>query len=210
MKRDLSNDLFISGPKGRTLQHFVNATEDLRDRCRLTATEYDATQAAGIVRRLLIDGNPLAVQAASITKETLTFSWTRHMYTDRQWGFIISGHWFDPALVTTGYREPPGAETLNFRAGRPHALLAAEVLRYGDASTEFLSVRDFVKWLANDEGGVHVNMFNDPALLERFRKMQSLTPWHAKWTMIAIARVIYKGLEPMLFKAANHLRLLNR
>lgn len=210
MNRDLSKDPFISGPKGRTLQHFVNASEDLGGRCRLTATEYDAAQAAGIVRRLLIDGNPLAVQASKITKETPVFTWTRHMYTDPDWGFIVSGHWLDPALTTTGYREPLGADVHNLRTGESPALLAAEVMRYGSDKADFLSVRDLVKWLANDEGGVHVNMINDPGLRERFRKAQTLTPWHTKWTMIAISRVVYRGLEPMLYQAANHLRLLSR
>ncbi|MGB3187275.1 MAG: hypothetical protein WBG36_02115 [Ornithinimicrobium sp.] len=56
-------DPFIEGPNGRRLQHFIDAMEDLRVRRRLTAMNYDTAQAAGIVRRLLVDRTPLATTA---------------------------------------------------------------------------------------------------------------------------------------------------
>ena len=37
----------------------IDTVEDLRSRTGLRATEYDVTQAAGLIRRLLIDTYPL-------------------------------------------------------------------------------------------------------------------------------------------------------
>lgn len=210
MTRRHEEDPFIRGPKGRLLQHFVDAMEDLRSRCRLNATMYDAAQAAGVVRRLIIDGKPLAVAAGKITQITPEFSWSRDMYTGDNWGFIISGHHFDPLLdpLSVGYQaEGPGPSVTT---GSSEELLRSEILRHGDDDSDYVSARDFVKWLANDEGGVHVEMFHRPELRDRFRNAQAAAPEHTKWTMIALGRVVYRGLEPTLFGSARALRLLWR
>ena len=210
MTKRVEDDFFIRSPKGRVLQHFVDAMEDLRDRCRLTATTYDTAQAAGIVRRLLIDGNPLAVAAGKITQLTPEFSWSRDMYTGDDWEFIISGHHFDPALHSLSIGYSVGALGRSVVRGNHDELLKSEVLRHGNDVLDCVSTRDFIKWLANDEGGVHVEMFHRPEIRRRFRDAQASVPEHTKWTMIAIGRVVYCGLEPTLFSAARALQLLNR
>lgn len=210
MIKRVEEDLFIRGPKGRMLQHFVDAMEDLRDRCRLTATTYDTAQAAGIVRRLIIDGSPLGVAAGKITQMTPEFSWSRDMYTGDDWGFIISGHHFDPALDSLSLGYSSGGPGPSVVVGNSDELLKSEVLRYGNSEVDRVSALNFIKWLANDEGGVHVDMFRDPELGKRFRDTQAIVPEHTKWTMIAIGRVVYHGLEPTLFSAARTLQLLWR
>ena len=210
MATSAEDDPFIRGPKGRVLQHFVDAMEDLRVRSRLTATTYDAAQAAGVVRRLIIDGRPLAVAAGTIVQVTPEFSWSRDMYTGDEWGFIISGHHFDPALDPLSIVHSPGGPGPSIVRGDHHDLLKSEVLRHSLDEADFVTVRDFVSWLANDEGGVHVEMFRSLELRDRFRDAQAVVPEHTKWTMIAIARVVYRGLEPTLFGAARSLRLLSR
>lgn len=210
MTKQVEDKRFIQGPKGRVLQHFVDAMEDLRDRCRLTATTYDTAQAAGIVRRLIIDGKPLAVAAGKITQVTSEFSWSRDMYTGDHWEFIISGHHFDPALDSLSLGYSGGAPGPSVMVGDRDELLKSEVLRHGNDEADCVSARDFIKWLANDEGGVHVEMFNSQELRNRFRDAQAIVPEHTKWTMIAISRVVYRGLEPTLFSAARALQLLWR
>lgn len=204
------DDPFIRGPKGRVLQHFVDAMEDLRTRCRLTATAYDAAQAAGIVRRLLVDGRPLATTAEQFTRMQSEFTWSKDMYTGGGWGFIISGHHFDPSLDPLSIQYSPDAQGPSVVTGNREQLLGAHILRHGGGETDYVSVLNFVKWLANDEGGVHVEMFNSAELRMRFREAQAVVPQHTKWTMLAIGRVVYGGLEPTLFSVARSLRLLLR
>ncbi|MGB3187274.1 MAG: hypothetical protein WBG36_02110 [Ornithinimicrobium sp.] len=132
------------------------------------------------------------------------------MYTGNQWGFIISGHHFDPTLgpLSIGYFLEDTSPGLIH--GGLEALLSAEILRHEDDPTACVSMCDFVQWLANDEGGVHVEMFRDTDLRQRFREAQGVVPEHTKWTMIAVSRDVYTGLEPTLFAASRALKLLWR
>lgn len=54
---------------------FIETVEDLRRRCDLRATEYDMVQAAGLIRRLLIDGTSLWVQVNRSFKTKPTVEW---------------------------------------------------------------------------------------------------------------------------------------
>lgn len=195
------------------LTAFIESVEDLRTRSSVMATSYDVTQAAGITRRLLLDGRPLAVSARTFLRcDPPVYTWTRDMYTgwdgEVGWGYIVSGHNFDPALATAVLPAEHCSPSPSLTSGGVSDLLAARVVESGSDADQHLTVRDFVSWLASDEGGVHFAMFNDSARRERLVHAMDTTPSHIRWTMIAIGRVVARGLEPLVLDAVRRLGLV--
>ncbi|GII99908.1 hypothetical protein Slu03_22860 [Sediminihabitans luteus] len=190
----------LAGQDGATVQAFIDAVEDLRSRTRLTASAYDCIQASGLLRRLLIDGNALGPSAAKILGEAPTFSWQPVWRKGPDWWVLDP--LFDPTLTNhiTKYVKgimEPGKSLEGHRDKSHEELLATDAFLYGqDEAQERRSLRELVKQIAVDEGGVHVGMYRDrdakiqAALGEnRLRVLRS---------MIGIGRVVVRGYEPMI------------
>lgn len=151
---------------------FLDTLEDLRRRTHLRATPYDMSQAAGLVRRLLLDGQPLAHAVNRLHRQRLSFTWgtmlvARPARNGLAW---VSGIWLDPSLlrlrIETLDREniewmdgPSDWDNLLAKAtstGPKDAFWSYGAVARGKGETNVsVSVREVVDFYANNYGGVH-------------------------------------------------------
>lgn len=129
----------------------VTTVDDLRNRSRLTASEYDVVQASGLLRRLLLDASAVVPQAI----KSLGLAEPRYEWVSVYAG-EVSGAFLDPALLkSVGQTLRASDATLlgAFHAGSLDDFLAVRVA----ASTAGgdVTVKDLVRLYAVVEGGVH-------------------------------------------------------
>lgn len=184
---------------------FASTVEDLRNRSRYTASEYDAIQASGLLRRLLIDGTAIAPQAVKL----LGLDQPRY-----EWASVYMGEaanaLFDPTLLKSLGRALFEQEPSMNQAVRTGGL--DEFLAYQVASPTHegsVTVRDLIKHFAIVEGGVHYGqawnqvpprlqtLLSDPVYRERLRE-----------TLAAIGRIVSSALSgPAMIAAHPELRV---
>ncbi|MFF0281780.1 hypothetical protein ACFYSW_15850 [Rhodococcus aetherivorans] len=188
---------------------FVETVEDLRRRCDLRATEYDVIQASGLLRRLLIDGNPLLSAVTARAKPTFTWSKSRlgvGLGDTSSLAFaLVAGLYFDPILTEvqvdiSGLREDPprrmATETgstkeflnktvIEVQSGHPQATGHADV-----------TVRDLIKHFANREGGVHFGP-GGKSTNSTLEAMRGQADQQLRDTLAGVGRVAVRALEPL-------------
>ncbi|WP_350493606.1 hypothetical protein [Rhodococcus sp. (in: high G+C Gram-positive bacteria)] len=185
---------------------FVETIEDLRARCDLRASEYDMVQAAGLIRRLLIDKTPLWSQVNRDIRSSLAFEWmTVHKMAagsiDEQ--VMTPGLVLDPVLFRALIQiriADPGVrnELLNMkpRTGNVEQFLKSPVIdaRKENGMVE-VTVRELIKHYANREGGVHYGAGkSENATLEKAR---TFADEDLRYTILACGRIVYRTLEPL-------------
>lgn len=135
----------------------VTTVEDLRNRSRLTASEYDVVQASGLLRRLLLDGSAVAPQAIkSLGLEAPSYEWVS-VYAGQ-----VSGAFLDPALLkSVGQTLLVSDPTLlgAFHVGSLEDFLA---VRVATSTAGNVTVKDLIRHYAIVEGGVHYGQARNP------------------------------------------------
>lgn len=185
---------------------FIETIEDLRARCDLRASEYDMVQAAGLIRRLLIDGTPLWTQVNRDIRSSIEFEWmhVRRMSEGNLEAQVMTpGLALDPvlcrALVLTNISDPEKRKDfLSFppRTGNVEKFLKSPVIdTRGENGMIEVTVRDLIKHYANREGGVHYGSGkSENAILEEIR---SHADEDLRYTILACGRIVYRTLEPL-------------
>ncbi len=149
---------------------FVETVEDLRIRSSLTSSPYDAIQAAGLMRRLLLDEQAVGPRSESALRtrgwysEGASFSWTLVMVLDgtaRESPAPLIGAMLDPSLSEARFRAARDPlldfwqETV-LRTGPARDLLNLPLVwgQTGDAPA-VITTRELIRHLAHAMGGVH-------------------------------------------------------
>lgn len=186
---------------------FLATLEDLRLRCRLDASEYDMIQAAGLLRRLLLDSVPLWTRVNREVKLKLTAEWSRGRVAHHSVsgdGAWIPGLWLDPVLHDLWARDLdiPGVpvSAADFReSGNLQAFLQHETVLGEDGT---VSIQELITHYANREGGVHYDegAAKNP-LIEDIRQAADEPLRH---TLLAASRIVVRAFEPLA--AAVHLK----
>lgn len=174
-----------------TVRSFIDTLDDLRKRSVFTATEYDTVQAAGLMRRLILDQDKLMHQANRDVAMKITFHWypVHWMGAGR---FVIAAPHLDPTLGSVDRL----GDSIEMRSGKVDNLLAWGVLRYG-GHQESLKAGRLISYYANRLGGVHSDNRhrpNDPQILV---EALSEIPEQVHPLVGALARVVVAGLEPL-------------
>lgn len=156
-----------------------------------------------------MDRSPLAVGAASFFRQPLTFEWSRdtNVVGDEVGKFLISGAGLAPELQVAlpGY-DPLRPASLD--AGSLDAFLAAPIIELSSSRAEHASVKDVVRVYANELGGVHWGLAEKTRELDIVETARVRAPRHLDWSMIAIARIAYRAIEPVLNRAAEELLIV--
>jgi len=174
---------------------FIDTVDDLRKRSILRGTDYDAVQAAGLMRRLLLDDKKLIHRANKLTKAKIEFRWHPIMVlgTPR---LVVATPMVDPvvgrpALLAYGLAEKVGAP----RFGNIDAFLRMTVVRYGGGANA-VTAGQLIAHYANRMGGVHVDMdrtVDNPALKEALEEI----PDQLRAIIASLGRVTVAGLDPL-------------
>jgi hypothetical protein len=178
---------------------FIDTLEDLRRRTDLRASEYDMVQAAGLVRRLLIDGNPLYAPINRGFRLKLKFRWGRLRVATaaRNGSAWVPGGWLDPTLADLhpSLQNDEAQKTLRENPpheGTLHRFLDHDPILRGE---DRVTVRELIKHYANREGGVHYDDSPpDSTLLDDVRAESEEA---LRLTVLAAGRIVYRGLEPL-------------
>jgi hypothetical protein len=171
---------------------FLLTFDDLEERVALGRGEYDALMSAWLLRKLLLDEQPLVHRANRSRRLKLKF----RMYDDQPpegiegWG---PGYFLWPDPKNQSGR-PIVELTLDQFLSRPTLVAFAHVI----------TVRDLIKFMANYEGAVHSTVPND-------EKTKAL--WDMRWgetrigpegqyggcihELIAIGRIVLDGLDDL-------------
>ncbi|MFD6029780.1 hypothetical protein ACFWE5_03645 [Cellulosimicrobium funkei] len=184
---------------------FVETLEELRSKVRLTASPYEVVRTSGLLRLLLIDGTAIGDSAtggscaSGLLSMKPVFTWRRqYVYVERAW---LPGLFFDPVVSDhAGSRRVAASDVGSATiSGSSPDLLDEPIVRHGQQGGTDVTVRDFIKHFASEEGGVHKGSA---------RKSSPLAipdpedPWAMHhWTLLALGRVVYRGFEPLLYEA---------
>ena len=185
---------------------FVETVEDLRRRCDLRASEYDMVQAAGLIRRLLIDNNSLWDQANREIKSRPTVEWIsahRIVETRPDAQVMTSALALDPVLFRAVVEsiEPDKTKRAEIFENPPRSGTFDDFLKWGvivkriDDEWKPVSVRELVKHYANREGGVHFGQGKSShPILEEIREFADED---LRRTILACGRITYRAMEPL-------------
>jgi hypothetical protein len=171
---------------------FLLAFEDLEERVALERGEYDALISAWLLRKLLLDEQPLVHRANRSRRLKLKF----RMYDDQPpegiegWG---PGYFLWPHPENQS-GQPIVELTLDQFLSRPTLVAFGHII----------TVRDLIRFMANYEGAVHTTVPND-------EKTKAL--WDTRWgetrvgpegqyggcihELIAIGRIVLDGLDDL-------------
>jgi hypothetical protein len=174
---------------------FLATLEDLRLRCRLDASEYDMVQAAGLLRRLLLDGVPLWTRANRGVKLKIDAQWSRlRVAHDSASGELawVPGLWLDPVLQDLALRSLTGPEKDQRTSGNLQKFLQHQTVIRGEST---VTIRELISHYANSEGGVHYDEGTaDNALIEDIRLHWDEPLRH---TLLAASRIVVRAFEPL-------------
>lgn len=129
----------------------ATTVEDLRNRSRLTASEYDVVQASGLLRRLLIDASAVVPRAVkSLSLDEPRYEWAS-VYAGE-----VSGAFLDPVLLKSVGQALMVRDARLLGAvhnGSLSDFLAVKVA--ASTADGDVTVKDLIKHYAIVEGGVH-------------------------------------------------------
>lgn len=179
-------------------QLFVDALEDLRHRCSLSATEYDQVRAAGLLRMLVLDKVGTR-HARSLGKDPVA-SWV-HLSVVRTVGerqLEIASPYVDPVLsLELGFDKLLAMTPKALHSGSIEKFLGMPVLREAAPGTRRTSFQHLITHYANHEGGVHHGRDPKPSLLTEVRDELDED---LRLLLVIAGRIIYRALEPALIK----------
>lgn len=182
---------------------FIATVEDLRSRSALTASEYDRTQAAGLIRRLVLDGQRLMDHANRTARLKIECEW-HSIYRLTPGGFWIWDLQTDPAMYST-YLAGEGVADLSVLSRAPKRVKIGKfmrepvIIRKTDQSLspdgEHVTVHAIIDEFANRRGGVHIDTARstDPLL-----SLALTAPSFVHVALGVIGRVITRALEPLV------------
>lgn len=185
---------------------FLDTMGDLRRRTDLRATEYDVVQSAGLVRRLVLDQQPLLHKVNRELRFKPELSWSRvRIAVPADNGSVwVPLLWLDPVLgarllervqAALGHAgDHPVVWDGNLDAFLKHPVM----LRDGRE----LTVQVLLRHYANREGGVHHD--DRPPDSDLLGDVLAQSEEAARLTALACTRIIYRALEPLA--VALHLR----
>jgi len=168
---------------------FLETLKDLESRLQSDKSEYDAIKIAGILRQWLTDATPLVPLLCRGRNVMLRFRVRiESPPTDPMPVYWALADGFDPdTALTVGHASEVTKDQL----------LACNVIYINSV---LYTVKDVIRQLAHVEGGVHAGTPED----ERERQ---LTEWSrfariggretTIYTILAIGRVVMKGLQPL-------------
>jgi len=170
----------------------ANTVEDLRNRSRLTASEYDVVQVSGLLRRLLLDASAVAPQAIkSLSLEEPRYEWAS-VYAGE-----VSGAFLDPALLKSVGQAYMARDATLLGAVHVGSLTDFLTVRVAASTVDGdVTVKDLIKHYAIVEGGVHYGqawnsipqrlqtLLADPVYEPRLRE-----------TLAAIGRIVSTALS---------------
>ncbi|MEV5210958.1 hypothetical protein AB0K35_26135 [Micromonospora sp. NPDC053740] len=179
---------------------FLDTLEDLRRRSDLRASEYDMVQVAGLVRRLLLDGQRLWVEANKAYRMRPVCSWSTVVITAGTYEgatACISMHWLDPMLedLILDLRLPSGVARESLvppQTGNLDAFLRYRVAVAGELG---VTASQLVTHYANREGGVHYD--STPPILPLLGALRGDHDYALRLTVLAIGRIVHRALEPL-------------
>ncbi|MFH7322504.1 hypothetical protein [Aeromicrobium sp. JJY06] len=183
---------------------FASTVEDLRNRSRYTASEYDAVQASGLLRRLLIDGTAIAPQAVkALGLDHPKYEWAS-VYMGEVSGALLDANLFRSVGRALFERDP--TISVAIRTGDQAEFLAWEVSsRSPDGS---VTVKDLIRHYAVVEGGVHYGQAWNrvPARLQTLLSHPAYAP-RLRETLAAVGRIVASALSgPAMIAAHPELR----
>lgn len=168
-------------------QLFLDTLADLRHRSSADAKEYDLVQAAGLLRRLLVDGQRLIDQVNREHRMRLAF--VVNTPPERSAGATLWAR-ADGLDPETSYRQVP--TTLDL-AG----FLREEVIM---TEGHLVTLREAILYLSHVEGGVHAGRPTGPKeeALHRLASDRVFNGYTlASRTIAAAARITSRALDPM-------------
>ncbi len=193
---------------------FVETVEDLRLRSSLTSTSYDAIQAAGLMRRLFIDGGAVADRA---TKELRERGWYQRkpacvwgtaavLRTGPRGSVWVSKEQLDPALLEPLFNLDRAPDALDgwVLCGSVKDLLKVAVLQPNDSeigAVPPVTAQQLIQHFAIVLGGVHHGArprTQPPELIQR--AVEAAMP-ELLWVMRALGRIVVRAYEPLVCAA---------
>jgi hypothetical protein len=170
---------------------FLETLADLTRRTSTFPSEYEALMASGLLRKLLLES---VVDSANRERRLkITYA-----VNDRSPAWELAGTPPPVAYAVADGFDPDTALTRVIRAVvNRDGLLARRVMLYRNQD---VTVKDLIRSLANVEGGVHLGEpRNDAeAAASAIARMMRLGQYPAGVrTLMAVGRVVTKGLEPL-------------
>lgn len=180
-----------------TDQFFIKTMDDLKARINST-DEYDNIIISGILRKLLIDGEPLVDLINRKHKLKIRFRINEPEPPNRKSLLVYSiEDGLDPDT------SPPIHKVMELNKEK---FLSTKVMFIKDFE---YSIKDIVKQVAHIDGGVHVGHPNN-------QKEESLYLFKQKWflggapismrTLRAIGRIVINSLEPLFSEVSTDLK----
>jgi hypothetical protein len=171
---------------------FLDTLEDLRRRTNLRAAEYDMVQAAGLLRRLVLDKSPLWAEVNREHRLKPECVWQRlHVATAARNGPAwVPWWWLDPEIHDM---HPLHArETLEPWRGPIGKFLQHVVIR---RAPHELTVQELISHYAHWEGGVHFK--TSPPQSDLLSDIREESEEALRLTVLAIGRIIHRALTPL-------------
>jgi hypothetical protein len=179
--------------------YFLYTLQDLRERLanqrRPFEYEYSLLKAAGLLRLLLIDGNPLVQLINRHYQEKLRFDVTKIPIPQTGITYWQAGDLLHPGRARSFFGEPTSIHSLTLDEFLVLPVVAMD--------TKVLSVRDAIKFFANAEGGVHrEEQLKENAHLQCVRDLEGhgtrLDNCQPGLNMIwTIGHIVLDGLAPL-------------
>lgn len=189
--------------------YLVDTVEDLRGRCGLRASEYDVTQAAGLMRRLLLDSTGLVAIANRGPRMAIEYRWFASFQYTAPGGFWMWSLASDPDMHSTvldGLTLAPGVvrpdPALLMYTGKRDQFLQEPVIVQptGEPGRKpkdepHVKVSQLVSQFANRLGGVHVEASGTD--LPILAQALDTNPQLVTDCLATIGRIIVHALEPL-------------
>lgn len=198
---------------------FIETVEDLRVRSSLTSTSYDAIQASGLIRRLLMDGGAVGDRAV---RELGDRGWidavpvaewgTGSVLRSSDRGLVwVATHTLDPTLLEPSFnlRKNPDALKPWIERGSPGNLLKARVLLPNEhESLPAVNAHSLVKHFAIALGGVHHGDKTRAPVPELLARAIDGAMPDLLWVLRALGRIIVRAYEPLVCSAIINGRMI--
>lgn len=174
--------------------HLVDLLEDLRRRTELRASAYEIAQAAGLLRRLLLDPRSVIKHLDPETRKRLTCRWSRLFVTfQTDNGPVLAPMlWLDPELAVLQPAWNASDTNQTLVSGTLSQFLQYPVFLGSGRSAR---VKDLILHYAHREGGVHLD--ERPAKIPVIDHLKHHYEDAPKATMVAVGRIIARTLEPV-------------
>jgi len=171
-------------------QLFTKTLEDIEKKMK-SRDEYEILMISGLLRKLLLDNNPLIYQVNQSRKLKISF-----IVNDRQ--PPVS----DKSLVFWSVEDGFDPDTSVLHLTKPLEVNKDQLLKRQIMiiNSEMVTVQDLIKFLSNVQGGVHAGRLENvkETTLQEAQKYLGIGGLPAGIrSILSISRVIIKGLKPL-------------